>query len=61
MSDTNETFHVFMRMIEQNGEDWMLNEIYDYFGAWKMEECLKSIDNDWELGMYDDEERWRND
>lgn len=39
----------------QMGSENMLMEVYNYFDADQLEDFLRSIDGDWDLGLFEDE------
>lgn len=41
-------------LIEQLGEETVINELYNYFGDWDIEKAVDSISNDYDLNYYDE-------
>lgn len=43
-------------MIEELGYETLYNNVSGYFGQWQMEDCLKSIANDFDIQLEEEVE-----
>lgn len=50
------TWDKFEEMREVLGDETMLDAVYQYFGDWRMEECVESIATDYDFSFDDEEE-----
>ena len=44
------------RMIKMMGCDEIVSELYNYFSSDQLEDFMHSLDDDYDLGLFDDEE-----
>lgn len=51
-----ETYDIFETLADAIGYGELAECIYGWFGAWKMEECLRDIASDYEIHLDDDED-----
>lgn len=46
-----EAWEMLERLTEELGADTLLQEIFNYFSTWDMEDCFKSIARDYEVEL----------
>lgn len=49
------TYDKFQRLVEILGEKEMLENVYKYFGDWKMEDCIQSIATDYDIHIQEED------
>ena len=50
------TYDKFQRLVEILGEKEMLENVYRYFGDWKMEDCIQSIATDFDIHIQEEDD-----
>lgn len=49
------TYERFERLREILGDEELLENVYRYFGDWEMQDCIESIETDFEIVGEEDE------
>ena len=51
-----ETYEIFELLKEELGADDLLDAVYQFFGGWSMEDCLRDIASDYDIELEPEEE-----
>ena len=51
-----EAGEIYEVLLDEFGAVYLIDEIYNYFGGWGMEDCLRSIASDYDIDLDEEDE-----
>lgn len=51
-----EGYEIYEVLLDEFGAVNLIDEIFNYFGSWGMEDCLRSIASDYDIALDEEEE-----